>query len=333
MRALVVGARGAVGAAIAAELERLGHRVVRAGRTPAPGFVRLDLAASDGITQLSMLAAENDVVINASGVEDVRLATLTTPVVEISATSSYLADLAAHTEAGATICRGAGLAPGLSTLLIAALTREPADDIDLGVTLGAGEAHGAAAVEWTVGLIGADIYRPPESATSGSATSGSVTAGSGVPNLTTSRVLRGPDGRARRYLRADFPDHLLLADALGSDRGQRPVAPVRSYLALTDRVATWALGYAGRHPWCAPMVSRAPHIGSDRWELVAANRRSGHSRKVLGRGQSHATAVMAVLAAEALVARVSASGSQGAVTMADLLTLDAALARLGEQAR
>ena len=311
MRAVVIGARGAVGTGIVNELVRRGHEVTKTSRSAADGFVPLNLDAPTAMAALTTLAADHDVVINASGIEHLGLATMRVPVVEISATSSYLHGLA---EQGAdAVVLGAGLAPGLSTVLIAALDRTPTDNIDLGVMLGVGERHGDAAVEWTAGLVGRDVYSAPD--------------GAAVRNFVTSRVLPGSGGGRRRYLRADFPDHVLLAERGAAERGVVEPAPVRSYLTLTSRSATWALGIAGRQTWLAPLIARTPHVGSDRWVVVACNRRTGDVVGIEGRGQSSATAVMTVLAAESAFAR-AAAGPIGAVTMADLVTVAEVVDRL-----
>ncbi|UZF54508.1 NAD-dependent epimerase/dehydratase family protein [Gordonia polyisoprenivorans] len=156
MRALVMGARGAVGRVVVEELRSRGHVVTRAGRDAGKDLIgldltRLDLTAPEGLRTLAHLSAVHDVVINASGVETPALARCGAPaVVEISATSAYLAalrralceDVGGTTMSEAsvgTVVTGAGLVPGLSTLLIAELDTEPGDDVDLGVVLGTGD--------------------------------------------------------------------------------------------------------------------------------------------------------------------------------------------------
>ncbi|MEP9393468.1 NAD(P)-dependent oxidoreductase [Gordonia sp. VNK1] len=313
MRAMVLGARGAVGSVIVGELERRGHDVTPAGRREGEGG-RVDVSARDGIDVLTGLAVGHDVLINASGVEDERLATLPVPVVEISATSRYLAALRRSTGPRETVVLGAGLAPGLSTTLVADMASAPDDEIDVGVMLGTGEHHGTAAVAWTIGLIGQDIFASPD--------------GMPVTNFRQSRVLPGYGGeRPRRHLRADFPDHVLLGTTA------RPAA-VRSHLAMTDALSTRALALAARRPRLRALVGRAPHVGSDRWRITVVNRRRGEVRIATGRAQSAATGVAAVLAAERAV-ELSDGGCRGlgAVTMADLTTSVAVADRLCESGR
>ncbi|MCZ4536757.1 hypothetical protein O4159_15085 [Gordonia terrae] len=148
-RVLLLGGRGAVGAVVGRELEGNGHTVTVTSRTS--GRARIDLRGD--LDALRDLSAEHDVVVNASGIERPELgaATGTTPLVDISASGAYLDALRAA--AVGPVVLGAGLAPGLSTILTAALDSRPGDDLDVLVMLGAGEKHGPAAVAWTVDLV------------------------------------------------------------------------------------------------------------------------------------------------------------------------------------
>jgi hypothetical protein len=296
MRALLLGARGAVGTVVRRDLERDGHTVTAASRAESDG-ARIDL--SGDLTALSALASEHDVVVNASGIERADLATATgaTPLVDISATGSYLETL--RLTASGPVVLGAGLVPGLSTVLAASLDTRAGDDVDVLVMLGSGEQHGPAAVAWTAGLVGADVHRPPE--------------GGAVRNFRESIRALGPDGRARRYLRADFPDHVLLG---GTD------APnIRSYLTLGSALMTGALDLVGRMPVLRGALTSAPHVGTDAWHVVAANRRTGERNEASGRGQSEATGRLTALAA----LRVVEAQPSGPVTMADLVPMADAL--------
>lgn len=271
-----------------------------AGRAGVDGPL-IDLATARGYEELARLTRQHDVLINASGVEDIRLAAVGASVlVEISATPAYLRQLAANADPAATVVLGVGLAPGLSTVLLDSLAASPDDELDLGVLLGTGERHGTAAVEWTVGLVGRSLHEPPECES--------------VPNLLSRRRLPGPGGTVRSYLRADFPDHLLLAD-----RG----VSVRSYLAVGNRAATSMLGIVARFPQLTNVLRATPHVGGDNWYLVAVNRRTGQQATTVGRGQSSATAALTVLTVSH-----AARASSGVATMADLVNLDEATACL-----
>jgi hypothetical protein len=292
MRALILGARGAVGRRTAEHLEALGHAVTRAGRDTRAGWARLDLASSDGWHELRGISAHHDVVINATGVEDPRIvdAVAGTLLVEISATAGYLEAL----DPAAPIVLGAGLAPGLSTIMLASLGAQPGDELDLAVMLGGGEAHGAAAVAWTADLAGRPLHRPPERRA--------------VYNLREGRTLPGPGG-GRRSLRADFPDHLLL--------GEQGGYAVRTYLATDRSLSTTALWLVGRIPRLRSLVRRAPHLGGDGWSLTAQHRRTGQAVVAHGRGQSNTTALLTAHLADAAMRR----RPDHRVTAADLLTL------------
>lgn len=300
MKALLLGARGAVGTVIRRELEREGVAVTAASRSESSG-ARIDLRGD--LASLTLLAATHDVVINASGIERADLATATgaTALVDISATGSYLEVL--RMRATGPVVLGAGLVPGLSTVLAGSLATDPGDDIDVFVMLGSGERHGPAAVAWTAGLVGTDLYQPPEAHP--------------VRNFLDSARAVGPDGRTRRYLRADFPDHILLREG-----GAR----IRTYLTLGSTLMTGALDLIGRMPMLRGALKAAPHMGSDAWHVIAQNRRTGERYQASGRGQSEATGRLTALVAM----RVAASSTVGAVTTADLVTVGEALNALAQ---
>lgn len=286
MRGVVIGARGAVGSEVVAELKRRGHGVLTVGRS-ASQDIRVDLANSQDIARLGTVLLPGDVLINASGQERPELAELVAyaPIVDISATGRYLrelstriTELASANDVPAAAVLGAGIAPGLSTVLLASLQAAPGHALDLGVTLGAGERHGAEAVEWTLSLLGTDLFDPPEA--------------SPVRNLHEARKLPGLGGVSRTHLRADFPDHVLL----GAPRG----TPVRSYLALSSSMMTLAMRLLGRVPKLGGLMRVAPAVGSEDWRIIALNRHTGEQISVEGSGQSRATGILAAVAAERL---------------------------------
>ncbi len=229
MRALVLGGLGAVGGVVVDVLREWGHDVTPAGRRAPQGGLAVDLRVGDGLTRLAEAARDHDVVVNASGVEDPRIATALdgAVLVDISATARYLESLAGvAVDADAGVVLGAGLAPGLTTVLVAGLDPASGDEIDVAIVLGSGEKHGTAAVEWTAGLLGTPLHDPGEDRT--------------IVNLRDRCTLTDISGRRRVFLRADFPDHLLV----GVPRG----ALVRSQLAFSSPVATAALAVASYAP-------------------------------------------------------------------------------------
>lgn len=221
---------------------------------------------------------------NASGIESPELAAAAglTPFVEMSASGRYLRLLRERAAPGASVVLGAGLVPGLSTVLVHALETRPGDEVDLFVMLGSGERHGRAATAWTLGLAGTDLHDPPGNAT--------------VRNLVEHRYApRSLPRLARhRYLRADFPDHVLT----DPDR----VLAVRTFLTLSSRLETVALQALGRVPGLAPLARGVPAVGSSDWHLAAVVRRTGEAWVARGTGQSRATGTLVASTAERVVA-------------------------------
>ena len=277
MRALVLGGYGAVGARIVAQLRAGGSVALAGGRDPARADRVIDIADA---STLRAALSDIDVVVNAAGAEDPDLATLITDhgaaLVDITASSGYVAALE-RLDPRRPVLLSVGLAPGLTNLLAAAVHAAAPGPVDLAVLLGAGERHGAAAVAWSYGLLGRRFRDPG--------------TGGLVRNYSQPRQLDLPGQGRRRLYRADFSDqHVLTRDLQ---------VPVRTYVGLDSRLATAALAALTWIPGAAS-APRGLHLpGSDRW-LVLARARDGTSRWATGRGQSHATAVLAVTAARAV---------------------------------
>ena len=295
MKTLLLGANGAVGGHIRTALLDAGYQVTPAGRKAPQDGLSIDVSGGD-LGELAAAAREHEVTINASGVENPKLrqAVGDSTLVDISASSNYLKQLRAEAPRGSMLL-GVGLAPGLSTMLAASLDHAPGDDIDVALMLGAGEKHGPAAVQWTQRLIGAPVQDPPEAHR--------------VMNFREASWFKDA-GQIRRYLRADFPDHLLL----GNDRGIQ----VRNYFALGSPAATRALALVARIPMSRRLISAVPPFGSDRWSIVAKNRRTGEIREASGNNQSRATGILTACAVQELVSR----GASGTVLMSDLLEVN-----------
>lgn len=278
MKALVIGARGAVGSVVTATLRAWGHIVTPAGRHAPQGGIALDLDADD-LEPIHSAAQQHDVVVNASWAENpfVGEALGAAAFIDVSATGPYLVALGRRSP-GVSMVLGAGMAPGLSTVLVSTLRSRPDDAVDVAIMLGSGERHGAAAIAWTERLVGTDIT---DCCDAGRAR-----------NFREHRWFAEPTGR-RRYLRADFPDHTLL----GRDRGLK----VRSWLALSSPVATRALGVAARLPRARSLVSRTPAFGDQNWAVAVLNRRTGETIRACGVGQSRATGLVTALATTTVV--------------------------------
>ncbi|HEY9312867.1 NAD(P)H-binding protein [Williamsia sp.] len=282
MKIAVLGANGAVGARIVEKLSGRGHEVVRVGRNPASNDVVVDLGASGGAAYREAIDGM-DVVVNASGIEDPALAKEagTARFVDISATPRYLEKIMAAPAAGGVLTC-VGLAPGLTTIMATALAADSSDGVDIGLMLGAGERHGRAAVEWTAGLLGATFT--------------DYATGVKIRNLVGSRVLEGPHGSRKRYMRTDFPDHL----AIGADGPH-----VANYLTMSSVSATLALRMAALVPSVGRPLMRKIHPGgSDEWSVLVRNRNTGRWLYTSGHNQSAATATITVAAIEAAQGRI-----------------------------
>lgn len=276
MRVLVLGGYGAVGGHLVAELRHRGDTVVTAGRDPARADTVIDLR-DPTLSQYRAALSGTNVVVNAAGAEDTRLAALAgehgCAFIDVSATAGYLRELAGS-NAPAPVLVDVGLAPGLTNLLAAAVHENAPGPIDLAVFLGAGEHHGAAATEWSYRLLGTHFHDD----------------GHRVRNYTQPELFRLPGYRKpRRLYRLDFSDQHTL-------RRDFNVA-VRTFFGLDSHLATTALAAL---TWL-PGASKAPrglHLpGTDRW-IVLARGHDGTTRWARGTSQSRATAIIAATAVE-----------------------------------
>lgn len=300
---LVIGGYGAVGSVVCARLaQAVPGRVVPAGRSLAaaqeaarrigsPRAERVDLAdpatldaALVGVG-LVVLAVEpgDDRVARACLARGVSLVDVSASRGQLEATE--LLDEVAR-EAGAAAVLSVGVAPGLTNLLArrAHDLVGGAQEIDVAVVLGGGEAHGADAIRWTVdGLVGP---RPD-----------------GGPR----QVLLPALGR-RTVHPFDFSDQHALRRTLDVPR-------VTTRFALDSRVLTAALfgarrsgvlrafrGARGRRALAA--VFGAVHVGGDRFALAATARDGDRAAQVslVASGQGRVTGLVAAEVALAVLA-------------------------------
>ncbi|MGH3645716.1 MAG: NAD-dependent epimerase/dehydratase family protein, partial [Micromonosporaceae bacterium] len=263
MKALVLGGYGAVGAPVVRELRAYGDTAVAAGRDPSRADRVVDLtdpgsfqAALDGV----------DVVVNAAGVEDPSLVSLATGAgaafVDVTATGRYVAAVE-RLEPAAPVLLSVGLAPGLTNLLAVAVHQAGSGAVDIAVVLGAGDAHGHAATEWSYQLLGRHFTDPA--------------TGTPVRNYTRGQVFTLPGLGRRRLYRTDFSDQHTLTRDLG--------VPVRTYFGLDSRLGTGALAVLTWVPGARRLPHNAPIPGSDGW-LMLAQDAGGTRRWVRGRAQS-----------------------------------------------
>ncbi|SNT45951.1 NAD-dependent epimerase/dehydratase family protein [Rhodococcoides kyotonense] len=305
MTVLVLGGYGAVGRHIVGRLRDQGIDAAAAGRDARRADVTLDLAEP---ASFAAALGGVDVVVNASGSEDIRLAETAAatgvPFIDISATSEYTEKLE-HVRGPVLI--GVGIAPGLSGMLARDVFTTSSSSVDVAIGLGAGEKHGAAATEWTYGLMGKKFVDPD---------------GAAVANFTGGKVIDFPvESGYRRFpsYRADFADQHRLTDELG--------VPVRTYLRLDSRLMTMGLATLTHVPWLA-RLSPSSMPGGDRWAIVARDQ-DGRSSWATGREQSVATAVVAAWAAQQVASgEIDLGGPawlHGAASLSDIApTLSAA---------
>lgn len=296
-RIVVVGGYGAVGREAAATLACLlpQAQIVAAGRRPdtahpIPGVtpMRMD-AADDADTAQSLDGA--DAVLVCAELDDARLARacLQRGIDYIDVTASHrllsriedLDQLARDHDATAVL--SVGLAPGVTNLLtrhcVETARVDPATtDVDIGVLLGTGDEHGAAAISWTIDALAELGPR-------------------------WSMPFPPPHGR-RAVRRFPFPDQYTLPRTLG-------VRHVRTGLCLDSRAWTSLMG-AGRAAPVArlltlPRVRAAviaglskAHTGGDRF--VVTTSAAGVTGTFSGHRQSRATGLAAALTAPKLPA-------------------------------
>lgn len=282
---LIVGGNGAVGREAARALAAQPDiRVIAAGRRAdpapsAPGIGHRQVDVSDPASLARGLVGV-DAVLMCVDVENHHVAQSCLQrgihYVDVTASHDAVAALESLAEAaarrGVTIAMSVGLAPGVSNLLAAACTRGARDvSVQTGVLLGMGEAHGPAAVSWTL---------------------------DGLGELKGSwRMQFPPPYGVRTVHRFPFSDQFTLPSTLG-------VASARTGLCLDSRPATQLLSVGARRPVLRllrrPAVRElllrgleAVHVGDDGFAVAVA---AGHVRASFsGRGQSRATGRAAAL--------------------------------------
>ncbi len=227
MKVLVLGGYGAVGAAVVSELRGYGETAIVAGRDPARAELAVDVrdprsyrAALDGV----------DVVVNASGVEDPALVGIAAgqgvAFVDVTASTDYVGAVERLTPR-APVLLSVGLAPGVTNLLAMAVpATEREREVEIAIVLGAKDAHGVAATEWSYRLLGRRFADPVSDAP--------------VRNYTRGRRFDLPGLGRRRLYRTDFSDQHTLTRELG--------VPVRTYFGLDSRLGTTPLAPCAGHP-------------------------------------------------------------------------------------
>ncbi|MEW2355343.1 saccharopine dehydrogenase NADP-binding domain-containing protein [Spirillospora sp. NPDC029432] len=274
-RVVIFGGYGAVGREAAGVLRRRVPEVVVAGRDLAkargvPGAVpmRVDLR---GDLDEALAGADAVVMCVDQGNARVARACFERGVHYVDVTASYgiVREIEALDAGDATGVLSVGLAPGVTNLLARLCG---GSGVDIGVLLGSGERHGAAAVEWTLDALA---------------------------EVGPAWTMLFPEPCGRRVVRGfPFPDQHTLPRTAGFER-------VRTGLCLDSRALTGLL--AGpvsrlvRRPRGRALVLGAltrVHVGGEGFAVAAASERGWASFS--GRRQSRASGLAAALAVREL---------------------------------
>lgn len=203
--------------------------------------------------------------------------------------------------AGSTAVLGVGLAPGLTSLL-AQYSRslfEQAQHADLFVLLGSGEAHGEAALDWTLKNMNYEFRENPQDRKS--------------PAQSLSKkqtYFPGELGR-RRAFPFNFLERHTLPHTLAIDS-------VDTWIAFDSDATTWGfmlskkmgLSWLIDSPWgrrCILNLMKNVHIGSERYVVkiemqgCIAGQPRGHEVSISGTGEGHATGITTAEVAERLM--------------------------------
>ena len=326
---LIVGGYGHVGRRIAAHLLEAGAGPVRlAGRNPAKAAsaaaqlgckaVGLDLALPSGwpaaLADIACVIVCVDQTDTAFAAAVLRRGLL---YVDITADDAYLREVErldglACTHGGAAVL-SIGLAPGLTNLLASACANglHSLHEIRIGVLLGVGDAHGPAAIDWTLRNFRTADTRRIEAVPFGAA------------------------GRLHPAIPFDFADQHVLRRTLG-------VANTRTLLTfetpLISRAMFFLLSRVARWPLLrAPIQAAMPwlRLGSERAALSVTVRglRNGEETQVTmtleGRKEADITALVAARAVTHLLQAGARPGVHHIEQVMSLDTLAPALADAG----
>lgn len=223
--------------------------------------------------------------------------------VDVSASYPFLLEVersdALARERDATAVLSVGLAPGLTNLLAKYCTEvlDAVRSLDIFVLLGLGEAHGEAAVRWTVKNLGKRFQVPGIPGTVG---------GFEDPRTT---LFPGGYGERTAY-RFDFADQHVVARTLGVESVATrlcfdPASATRLVALLKRTGAFRALRNRRTQEAFVKLLSRV-RIGSDAFavkvdaEGSVGGRPRAYAGSIRGRGEGRATAMVATLVAERL---------------------------------
>jgi saccharopine dehydrogenase (NAD+, L-lysine forming) len=186
----------------------------------------------------------------------------------------------------ATAVLSVGLAPGITNLLAveAASRLDTVEGIDIGLLLGLGEAHGAAAVEWTI----RGIFSPRE-------------GGPAVMDF-------GSPWGGRRAYWIDFADQHVLQRTMGVPAASRLTFDSRPISALLFKLGS-IFRDNGLMTQFSIRLSPILSFGSDTYVALAEARGTKDGRKAnavsrfFGRNEANATAHVAAITARSVLER------------------------------
>lgn len=325
---LVVGGYGGVGRTVSATLgERFPGRVVVAGRSmqKAQDFVRgsdnrlvplkLDVslvdeigaALDDGVSMAVMCVEQKDTRFVEQCIER------GIHYVDISATDELLTQIESLNskarEHGSTVLLSAGLAPGVTNLLVsqAAAELDEVENVDIFILLGLGEVHGESSNRWVLDNLNSE-YTVRQSGMN------KTVKAFGEFKKT---VFPGDAGK-RSAFRFDFSDQHTVARTLGIDSAS-------TWMCFDSAALTWFLYVEKKLGLLSllrfPIVKRmylklfgSIHVGSEVFilQVVANGIREGkpstYTCSVSGQGEAHATGLVATQVAEHLYTSNTPSG-------------------------
>jgi len=297
----VIGATGAVGSAVAAQLAGKGRTVVAVSRDAnRAATVAAPLRSAVGVAGVfsdpaSLGAIEPGVAINRTGIEDLdairRWRAAGWSMIDITASSRYATELAAEPLEGPPLLVGVGLVPGLTSVLARMLVtgEVTASAVTISCLIGLGENYGDASRRWTLEQLGRSV---------GDAD------GASYRNFSDPEMIEFPGGFGRRPAwRFDFADRALLPGPLGVD--------VTTRYCFDSRLAGRALALASAVPGAPELIRRLGRatrrvVQGTAWWAGVIETDTGKRAWALGDGQSVGTATITAIAADRLAAIDSA---------------------------
>tara|TARA_R110002124_G_scaffold63350_48_gene173622 strand:+ start:23147 stop:24160 length:1014 start_codon:yes stop_codon:yes gene_type:complete len=318
---LIVGGYGAVGRQIAAMLAASSeNQLIVAGRSlakaQASGFAGrfIDLGAPG--TWAAALEGVDLVVAAIDQTDTAFVAEVTRrgiAYIDVTAGDAFFQRVEAL-GADSPIVLSLGLAPGLTNLLAASAADEldEVESIEIGILMGAGDEHGAAAIAWsTHNMFDPEAPRDER------------------------RIEFGPDFGLRTAYFMDFADQHVLARTMP---GVRTVTRVTYDSALLTSVLFWVgRRFAGNRTVekLVERLSRMSTVGSDKCVLsvtargMRAGRRVAQDAFFFGQREAAVTAAVAALVAQDVLAGLVGPGVHHSHQVVDRRKIFAALEKLG----